>query len=145
MAERDPLASFHYKIDVGGVIRGYFTECNGLGAETEVIEHKTLIGNQDIIQMIPGRTKWEQLKLKRGITDRMDFWAWRTQVETGTVMAARMNGSISMLNQQGDEVARWNFVNAWPTKVSGPELKADSNAYGVEELTIVHEGIWRVK
>jgi hypothetical protein len=29
--------------------------------------------------------------------------------------------------------------------VTGPDLKADSNAYGVEEITIVHEGIVRVK
>jgi phage tail-like protein len=41
-------------------------------------------------------------------------------------------------------VAQWDFENGWPMKVTGPELKADSNAYGVEELTIVHEGIRRV-
>lgn len=145
MMLRDPLASFKYKIVLGEIITGYFTECSGLGSETDVIQHKTLEGKDPVIEMIPGRPKWGPLKLKRGITDKMDFWVWRMLVESGNVDKARMNGSVMMLDQEGTPMAVWNFLNAWPTKVSGPDLKADSNAYGVEELTIVHEGIWRVK
>jgi len=40
-------------------------------------------------------------------------------------------------------VARWNFENAWPLKVSGPTPKSDSNEYGIEEIVIAHEGIYR--
>jgi len=145
MALRDPMVSFQYKIDVGGTITGYFTECSGLGSETELVEHKVQEGGKDIVQMLPGRLKWEQIKLKRGITDALDFWDWRKMVEDGNVSGARMNGSVFMLDQEFNEVAQWDFVNAWPTKVTGPDLKADSNAYGVEEITIVHEGIVRVK
>jgi phage tail-like protein len=145
MANRDPLVGFQYKIDVGGIITGYFTECGGLGSETEVIQHKIQEGEQDIIQMLPGRLKWDNIKLKRGITDQLDFWDWRKMVEDGDVTGARMNGSIFMLDQEGSPVAQWDFVNGWPSKVSGPDLKADSNAFGVEEITIVHEGIKRVK
>jgi phage tail-like protein len=145
MALRDPLVSFQYKIDVGGVITGYFTECSGLGSETELVEHKIQEGGVDIIQMLPGRLKWEQIKLKRGITDQLDFWDWRKLVEDGKMSDARMNGSVFMLDQEGTEIAQWDFENGWPVKVSGPDLKADSNAFGVEEISIVHEGIKRVK
>jgi phage tail-like protein len=145
MALRDPLVSFQYKIDVGGVITGYFTECSGLGSETELVEHKIQEGGVDIIQMLPGRLKWEQIKLKRGITDQLDFWDWRKLVEDGKMADARMNGSVFMLDQEGTEIAQWDFENGWPVKVSGPDLKADSNAFGVEEISIVHEGIKRVK
>jgi phage tail-like protein len=145
MALRDPLVSFQYKIDVGGVITGYFTECSGLGSETELVEHKIQEGGVDIIQMLPGRLKWEQIKLKRGITDQLDFWDWRKLVEDGKMADARMNGSVFMLDQEGSEIAQWDFENGWPVKVSGPDLKADSNAFGVEEISIVHEGIKRVK
>jgi phage tail-like protein len=145
MALRDPLVSFQYKIDVGGTITGYFTECSGLGSETELVEHKIQEGGVDIIQMLPGRLKWEQIKLKRGITDQLDFWDWRKLVEDGKMSDARMNGSIFMLDQEGKEIAQWDFENGWPVKVSGPDLKADSNAFGVEEISIVHEGIKRVK
>jgi phage tail-like protein len=145
MALRDPLVSFQYKIDVGGTITGYFTECSGLGSETELVEHKIQEGGVDIIQMLPGRLKWEQIKLKRGITDSLDFWGWRKMVEDGHMSGARMNGSIFMLDQEGQEIAQWDFELGWPVKVSGPDLKADSNAFGVEEISIVHEGIKRVK
>ncbi len=145
MGMRDPLVSFQYKIDVGGVITGYFTECSGLGSETELVQHKIQQGNVDIIQMLPGRLKWDHIKLKRGITDQLDFWDWRKMVEGGDMEGARMNGSVFMLGQEGEEIAQWNFENGWPMKVSGPDLKADSNAFGVEEITIVHEGIERVK
>ena len=145
MAERDPLVGFQYRIEVSGVITGYFTECSGLGSEHELIEHKIINeqGNEEI-RMLPGRRKWDQIKLKRGITDSMEIWDWRKLVEEGQMSDARMNGSIMMLNQELSPVAQWDFENGWPMKVTGPELKADSNAYGLEELTIVHEGIRRV-
>ncbi len=145
MAERDPLVGFKYSIDVAGHVRGYFLECSGLGSESELIQH-SVVGDKGIeeILMIPGRLKWDQIKLKRGITDRMDIWNWRKLVEDGKMEQARTNGSVIMYNQQGEPVAQWDFVNAWPTKVTGPELKADSNAYVVEEMTIVHEGIKRI-
>jgi phage tail-like protein len=50
-----------------------------------------------------------------------------------------------MMNRTGKPVAQWDFNNAWPSKVSGPELKSDSNDFGVEEVVIVHEGMKRVK
>jgi phage tail-like protein len=40
-------------------------------------------------------------------------------------------------------VAIWHFANAWPSKVTGPSLKSDDNSFGVEEVTIVHEGMYR--
>ena len=145
MAERDPLVCFQYRIDVSDQITGYFTECSGLGSEHELIEHKIINeqGNEEI-RMLPGRLKWDQIKLKRGITDSMDIWEWRKLVEEGKMSEARLNGSIIMLNQEQTPVAQWDFENGWPMKVTGPELKADSNAYGLEELTVVHEGIRRV-
>jgi len=147
MADRtDPLVSFHYAIEVQGVITGYFTECSGIGSEHEVIEHKVVDEKgHEHIQKIPGRIKWENITLKRGITDNMDIWEWRDQVVQGKVDEARHNGSIIMFDQALSEVARWNFENAWPVKVSGPQVKSDSNEFGIEEVVIAHEGLYREK
>lgn len=141
---RDPLVGFHYAIEVQGVITGYFTECSGIGSEHEVIEHKIVDDKgHERIQKIPGRLKWENITLKRGITDAMDIWDWRDQVVQGDVEGARHNGSIVMFDQSLQEMARWNFENAWPVKVSGPTVKSDSNEFGIEELVITHEGLYR--
>jgi len=143
--ETDPLIGFHFKVDLAGKATGYFTECSGLGSETEIVEHKVVTdGGQNIVQKIPGRLKWGDITLKRGITSAMDFWDWRKLVEDGDVVGARTNGSIIMLDQTLSPVAQWDFVNGWPSKVTGPQAQADSNAFGVEEITIVHEGIKRI-
>jgi phage tail-like protein len=146
MAEELPLVGFHFAIELQGVVTGYFTECGGLGSEHEVIEHKVVTekGNE-VIMKIPGRLKWENITLKRGITKNMDIWKWRKDVENGHVDTARRDGSVIMFDQQLTEIARWNFLRAWPVKVTGPQPKSDSNEIGVEELTIAHEYIERVK
>lgn len=141
----DPLVSFNFAVEISGVVTGYFTEASGLGSEHEVIEHKIVTPEgREIIRKIPGRLKWGDITLKRGITKNMDFWEWRKQVEDGKVAEARRNGSIVMMDETYSEVARWNFVAGWPSKVSGPTPNTTSNEVGVEEITIVHEGITRV-
>ena len=142
----DPLIGFNYAIDVGGTIKGFFTKCEGLGSETTVVDHKVVDeAGRDLVKKIPGRLEWGDITLSRGITSSMDFWEWRKLVEDGKVGDARKNGSIVMHDQDLSEVARWDFVNGWPSKLEGPSLSSEGNEVGVESITIVHEGIVRVK
>ena len=142
----DPLVGFHFALDFGGVIVGFFTECSGIGSENEVIEHKVVQDGKEIVMKIAGRLKWENIVLKRGITSSMDIWDWRKDVVDGNLEKARRNGSIMMKDSQANKtVAQWDFQRAWPVKVTGPQPKADSNEIGIEELTITHEYITRVK
>ena len=144
-AREDPLVGFHFAVEIQGMVSGYFTECSGLGSENEVIEHKVVNEKGvEVVLKIPGRLKWENIVLKRGITSNMDIWEWRKMVEDGDVAGARQNGSVVMYDQTLAEVARWNFENAWPVKVTGPSVKSDGNEIGVEELTIAHEFIERL-
>lgn len=68
--ESDFLVGFYFMLDLEGVATGYFAEIAGLGSETEVIDH----GTYEITQKIPGRLKWGDLTLKRGVTASMDIW-----------------------------------------------------------------------
>ncbi len=146
MAEELPLVGFHFSLEFQGKIAGYFTECSGIGSEHEVVEHKVVTPDgRQVVMKIPGRLKWENITLKRGITSDMDIWDWRKEVEDGNVEAARRNGSIVMYDQTLKPVAQWDFTRAWPVKVSGPQPKSDSNEISLEELTIAHEYIKRVK
>lgn len=142
----DPMIGAHFEVSVGAV-KGYFTEVSGLGSETEVVEHKIMAkgAKEPIIRKIPGRLKWGDITLKRGITANMDFYTWRKEVEQGKVDSARLDGTIIMYDQNMNAVAEWTFTKGWPSKITGPSLAADSNAVGIEELTIVHEGIQRTK
>lgn len=140
---KDPLVSFSFYVDIQGTVVGTFRECSGMGSETELVEAKESDKGKLVYMKIPGALKWENISLKRGITDSMDIWKWRKQVEQGDVKGARKNGSIIMYDQTNSEIARWNFISGWPRKVSGPNFNAQNNEIGIEELEIVHEGIIR--
>lgn len=146
MQDKDPVVSSWFGVEFQGQVVGAFRECTGMGSENEVVEYKASGPKGEfVIKKVPGRMKWNNITLKRGITDAMDMWKWRKQVEDGEIDSARKNGSIVMYNQAGKEVARWDFVNAWPSKLSGPTANANNNEVGIEELEITHEGYKRVK
>ena len=140
----DPIVGFNFSVDIPGITNAYFTEVEGLGSETEVIEHK-VVGptGAEIIRKVAGRLKWGDITLKRGVTANMEIYEWRKMVEQGKIAEARKDGSIVMYDSAFTEVARWNFLAGWPSKIDGPSAKADDNAVSVESLTIVHEGISR--
>ena len=147
MADReDPLDAFKFGLEIEGKLSGFFTNVSGIGSETEVVEHK--ITNQEtgetIIQKLPGRLTWNDVTLNRGVTSSLDIWEWRQMVVQGKVEDARTNCSIIAYNQKNDPIARWEFTNAWPSSVVGPEMDSGSQTYMIEEVTIVHEGMERV-
>jgi phage tail-like protein len=147
MAEReDPLVAFKFGLEIEGKLSGYFTQVSGIGSETEVIQQKVVNSEtgETIIQQIPGRLSWTPVTLKRGVTSSMDIWIWRQSVVEGKIDEARTNCSIVAFAQDNSEIARWNFENAWPSKVVGPEMDAGSTNYMIEDVTIVHEGVLRV-
>ena len=88
--------------------------------------------------------KWNNITLKRGITDAMDMWKWRKLVEQGNVNDARKNGSIVMYDRRYAD-RQWDFFNAWPSKLTGPTANATNNEVGIEELEITHEGYKRTQ
>ncbi len=142
----DPLVGFNFALELGGSIAGFFTSVSGLGSETAVTDH-LIVGQNgtQIIRKVPGRLTWGDIELGRGVTANMDLWAWRKQVEDGKVSEARTDGSIVMYDQEGTEVARFNFERGWPSTISSGDLSSEEEGVVIENLTIVHEFIERVK
>lgn len=142
--ETDPLVGFNFRLEIEGKMTGYFMEVGGIGSENEIVEQKVVDKKgRELVQKVPGRLKWGDVTLKRGITQDMEIWNWRKMVEDGKMKDSRTNCSIIMMDRDYTDVARWDLVNAWPSKVSGPSIKSDSNEFGIEEVTIVHEGMIR--
>ena len=150
VGKEDPLVSFHFALDIQGVVQGYFTEAYNIGSENEVVEHKGVDSRgKEIVMKIPGRLKLSDVTLKRGITSNMDLAKWRQQVVDGKVDSARKDGSIVMYDQTMREVARWNFLRGWPSKFICNPVDASgmspSVVVGIESVTITLESIQRVK
>ena len=146
MADNDPLVTSWFGIEFQGQVKCAFRECTGLGSENEVVEYKASGEKGDfVVQKVPGRMKWNNVTLKRGITTDMDLWKWRALVERGEIDKARTHGTITMFNQEGKSIAKWDFVRAWPSKLTGPTANATNNEVGIEELEITHEGYKRTQ
>lgn len=138
----DPLVSFQFRLELNGMT-GYFTEVSGILSENPVATHKVVTPDaKEVVLQVPGRTDGTEMTFKRGLTTNIEFWTWRELVITGNIAEARVDGSVVMFDRSYQEVRRWNFINAWPSKLSGPQIAADSNDFAIEELTIVHEGMW---
>jgi len=95
--DTDPLIGFNFGLEIEGKMSGYFTECSGIGSEHEIVEHKVVNEKgQEIVQKIPGRLKYQDVTLKRGVTADMQIWDWRAVVEKGDMKGSRTNCSVIM-------------------------------------------------
>ena len=74
----------------------------------------------------------------------MDLYNWRQQVVDTGAEGARKNVSIILVDEAGADKARWDVVQAWPTKYDPPDFSAKGNEVAIETLEIVHEGFKRV-
>ena len=142
----DALAGYHYSIEIDGVTIAQFQEASGLTSELDVIELKeNTKDGKYVIHKLPGNRKPPSITLKRAKNASKDLWDWHQKIYQGKVSDARKNGSVVLYNYDHSEVARYNFVNAWPSKISTSTLKAGSNDILTEEVTIVCEELERVK
>lgn len=144
MAERDPLIGAHFALDVDGVVSAFFKEASGFNNSSEVVTHQAVDAQgRTVIQKIPGTLTWDDIILRRGITDDKGLWDWRQKVIDGLVSEARANGSVIMYNSMNEEVARFNFSNGWPSGWKGPDVNSEDQSVAIEEITITHEGLER--
>jgi len=138
-SRNDPFMGFNFIVEIKGVTVGGFSEVTGLQVEVELQEYREG-GLNEYIHKLAGPTRYpSNLILKHGITDKQELWAWHLDVRKG--IFTRKNGAIILLNTSGTEVWRWNFVDAYPSRWSGPDLRANASEVAVETLELVHRGL----
>ena len=142
-----PKCYFEVKWDSAVML---FQEVTGLDVEAQVIEYRAGALSQDngpvfSATKMPGLNKSCNVTLKRGVyksdnkqSDNM-FWAWFSQLKMNTIK--RLPVTISLLDETGDATMVWTLTNAWPSKISGTDLKSDDMEVVIEALEVVHEGI----
>ncbi len=135
---KDPYRSYNFLVEIDGITRAGFQECSGLDTSQDPIEYRE--GTDPLTpRKLPGIVKFSNITLKWGLTDDVELYDWRKKVSDGTI--ERKNGSIVLMNDAGEEKARWNFREGWPTKWTGPSFNASGTDIAVESLEITHEGV----
>ena len=135
---KDPYRGFRFKLEIDGISRAGFSEVSGLDVTSDVIDYREGSVKAHSRRKVSGQLKYNNIVLKRGITDDHSLWDWHREVSAGKI--ERKNGSV-VLTLSGKEKIRWNFTHGLPTKWTGPSFNATSNEVAVETLEIVHEGV----
>jgi phage tail-like protein len=136
----DPFVAFRFEVRLDDLPVAGFSDCSGLTLETEFLDYAEG-GVNDHLHRFPGRSRQQNLVLKRGVVDR-DLWDWHAELVRGVVRFR--NGSVVVRDQSGTQTRmRFEFRGALPAKWVGPDLSAGAGAVAVETLELAHHGLDR--
>jgi phage tail-like protein len=116
---RDPYTNARFKLQINGIEQAAFVECAIADTTSDPIEYK-----------------W-------GLSDSKELWDWRKKIIDGKVDDARRNGSVIVLDEEGNPKIQWDFVRGWPSKYDPSDMNAKGNDIAIETLEITHEGLVR--
>jgi phage tail-like protein len=133
----DPYQGFRFKVEIDSLIVAGFSEVSGFQSETQIEEIREG-GNNQYVNRLPKETKYQNLILKRGLTDSDSLVNWYNDVVNGKIM--RKTVHIFLLDIEGKETWYFIFKNAFPVKWISSEFKADSNGIVVETVEFAHHG-----
>jgi phage tail-like protein len=135
----DPYSANNFRVEIDGITASDFMEVSGLEAAVTVVDYREGTDKSLAARKLPGEAVYSNIVLKRGMTADLSLWNWMKTGLDGAVQ--RKNMSVLLLDAAGNEVLRWNIVNAWPVKWSGPLLNAEASSVALETLEITHEGV----
>ena len=131
-----------FYVEMGGVIRAAFSECGGFGVDVKK-EAYLEGGVNDQQRAFLGHAEFQDMTLKRGMTNDSTFWEWMLETLQGNAQGTRTrrNVNVLMMNQAGETMQLCTLIGAIPISWKAPAFQADSPAVAIEEMTLTYEGI----
>ena len=134
-----PLPKFYFEVKWDSEVI-HFQEVSGLDVEAQPIEYRHGDSPEFSTINMPGMKKNGNITLKKGVFKSDNkFWDWFNQIKMNTIK--RKPVTISLLDESGAPTMVWTLANAWPTKITGTDLKSDGNEVAIETIEISHEGL----
>ena len=134
-----PVSMFHFQLKWGSEVM-LFQQVSGLDIESQPVEYRSGDSTQFTSIKMPGIQKTGAVIMKKGVFKSDNkFWDWFNQIKMNTV--SRQSATISLLDETGAPMMVWTLANAWPSKITGTDLKSDGNETAIETIEIEHEGL----
>ena len=141
MTRNDPYRQFRFRVE--GIEEAGFSEVSFADTTTDPVEYRE--GNEPPrFRKLSGLTKYGNITLKWGITDSMKLYEWRQRVIDLGAEGERKDVSSVLIDEAGNDKARWEIEEAWPSKYDPTDFSAKGNEVAIETLELVHEGFKRV-
>jgi phage tail-like protein len=138
MPDETPYRNFNFLVEIEGVTAG-FAEVVVPDAEIEVVEYREGTDKVSSTRKLPGRVRYGDVILRRGVTDALDLYEWFDAVRDGNLV--RRDVTIVLLDAERTPVRRWLLSRAYPIKYAGPTLNAKGNEIVIDELVLTCEGL----
>ncbi|MEO9140177.1 MAG: phage tail protein [Jatrophihabitans sp.] len=155
LLKTDMLVAQNFFLEIDGEVVSSLSGVSGLDIEMDVVTSTQVgkDGKQQIIKTRGGANKAPDLSLTRlapADSGSDALWKWFNAIHSGGMSlkdrsGQRKSGSIVMYDSTHAEIARFNFENAWPTKISTDALSVDSNDPVKETVTLACESLVRKK
>lgn len=134
----DVLGAFNFLLEIEGfghgerqIVAGFTSiEGGGVRIQRRDVTDGTCSGRR----FAPGAVEFEPITLCRGLTRNRDLLEWFDRVVGGE--ADLRSGSVLIIEPDGSEVRRFDFIDAWPQSWSGLHLDAGSSSLLVERFEI---------
>lgn len=133
-----PLPKFYFTVTLGEIGEASFQEVDGLDSETQVIEYRHGDSPSFYPIKMPGLGKVGNVTMRKGIfVNDTTFWDWYNSISMNTIL--RQTVTIALLDETAAPKMTWTLNNAWPTKITGTDLKSEGNEVAVESIEIAYE------
>lgn len=144
-----PPTAFHFVVSFAGQVPSMdcaFQEVSGIAPEMEV-ETVAEGGENRFVHQLPKGMKFPKLVLQRGVAPMKSALAtWcRSVLEGGlAVPVRRMLVGVSLLDEKGQALCRWDFNNAYPVRWETQALNSTKNELAIERIELCYEFSQRV-
>lgn len=139
MPDKPPYRGFNFTVEIDGIASAQFEEVTVPEAEITVVEYREGADPTSGTRKLPGRVRYGNVVLKRGVTGDLALFEWFRATAAGDFQPRAV--SIVLLDATRQPVIRWNVSEAWPTKYDVSDLKAKSSEVVIELLELANEGI----
>ena len=135
-----PSSGFYFQVLLNNETYS-FKEVSGISMEINT-EEITEGGENRFKYKVPTGLKHSNLELKRGVIPKssdLNRWVYNTltsgfdkRIETKTL-------EISLLNEKGDKIMTWSFVDAWPISWNSASLNSMDNDVLIESMSFAYK------
>ena len=127
----------HFNLSKGTELDTRFQEVSGLARELEVVT-VTEGGENRFSHRLPGRAKYPNLVLKRGLVKDSELVRW-FQAAVDNLEIKPVAVTISLLDREHKPVSSWKLVGAWPVKWSVSSFDAQKNGIAVDTIELAYQ------
>lgn len=133
-AQTSPTAAVRYSLTLDGYEIASFSELAGITTSVDVVGNPSSRPGDRSLTAVLGRP----------LGPGRELLEWHERILQHPRQPERRHLRLVAYNERGDEVAVFEFVNAWPAKIAVGSLQAGTTEVLMETVTLVCEQIKRV-